>query len=677
MAKLKLFDRELSWLSFNNRVLQECIDPHVPLYEKIKFMAIFSSNLDEFFRVRVASLRNLLNLKKDKKLKFTPKQLLKDIHNKVSADQQLLGKILKEIILPQLQDRNIFLINDSELNENQLLYAEQYFNNQILPFIKPLKLIGGDDSLFLQNKTLYLLAETKSPTDSELYLVEIPVRHTGRFILLPPDGKKKYVIFVDDILRLFIQKLFQTRKVTFCYSIKLTRDAEMYIDDEFSGNLLEKIKEGINRRKKGIPSRFLYDESMPSGILKKARTILELHKDDLVPGGRYHNFNDFFGFPSLATKKDFDKPQPALPCKDFDHGKNIFKVLSEKDVLIHFPYQTYDYVINFLNNAATDPLVTEIKITLYRVADPSKVIESLILAAQNGKSVTAFVELKARFDEESNIQGADALEEAGVKVLYSIPGIKVHSKICQVTRIENGGLKYYSYLATGNFNEKTAKVYSDSGLFTSNVFYTKDLNQVFAFLDGQIKEPEIENLLVAPFNMRPVFEKLIKNEISNARKGRPSGITIKLNSLQDPEMIKLLYKASKNGVPVKIIVRGICCLIPGAEGLSENIEVLSIIDRYLEHARYYIFENNGNPMYLMGSADWMTRNLKRRVEVIFPIIDNALKKEIQHIIDLQWQDNKKARLIDPQQNNDYKPQLSSKPARSQQQVYNYIKRKNR
>jgi polyphosphate kinase len=476
---------------------------------------------------------------------------------------------------------------------------------------------------------------------------------------------------------MFAGKIFPGKKVHSYYAVKLTRDAEMYIEDEFSGNLLEKIKDGVSRRKKGVPSRFLYDEKMPSKILKELQSALDLQKDDLVPGGKYHNFNDFFSFPPLTNSKDFDKKQPPLLSKELETSGSYFKIIAERDILLQFPYQSYDYVVNFLNQAATDPLVTEIKITLYRVADPSQVIENLSLAARNGKSVTAFVELKARFDEESNIEGATQLEEAGVKVIYSIPGIKVHSKICQVSRIEDGGLKYYAYLATGNFNEKTAKIYSDAGLLTSNPAFTKELNQLFAFLEGQITDPALKNLLVAPFNMRNEFEWRIKREIDNAKKGKKSGITIKLNSLQDTGMIKQLYKANKKGVNIRIIVRGICCLIPGVEGMSEHIEARSIIDRYLEHARYYIFENDGDPEIFTGSADWMTRNLKRRIEVIFPILDDSIKKLILHVIDLQWKDSRKARLIDAAQANTYVDNPESKRAtRSQQAIYNHIKRLN-
>jgi len=675
MAQKNTFNRELSWLSFNHRVLQECLDPRVPLYEKIKFMAIFSSNLDEFFRVRVASIRSLLDLKKDPKLDFDPKELLGQIHSKVKKDQELLGEILRNTILPGLKERGIHLINEKELSERQKTFAEKYFDDQILPYTKPIFISKKDPMPFLQNKALYIVVELESKSkDPLLALIEIPVDATGRFIQLAVENQNKYVIFVDDLIRLNAAKLFDDQKIKAICSVKLTRDAEMYIDDEFSGSMLEKIKEGVSRRSKGVPSRFLYNENMPQHILKYLKSYLDLNKDDLVPGGRYHNFNDFFGFPKLGKASDLDKPLAALPCKEFEENKDYFKLISQKDILLNFPYQSYDYVIQFLEQAAKDQRVTDIKITLYRVANPSRVLENLILAAQNGKTVTVFVELKARFDEESNISGATDLEQAGVKVIYSIPGIKVHSKICLVTRAEEEGLKYYAFMASGNFNEKTAQIYADMGLFTTNEIYTKDLNRVFAFLDGRDIAPKLKTLLVAPFNMRSEFENLIKNEIKNVKKGKKGEILVKVNSLQDPGMIKQLYKAGQKGVSIRIIVRGICCLIPQKEELSENIEAVSIIDRFLEHSRVYVFHNDGKAKYFTGSADWMTRNLKRRIEVIFPILDKDLQDLLKQVIDIQWKDNIKSRIVDAEQINKYKSRNPrTRVNRSQQQTYNLLK----
>lgn len=678
MAQKNIFNRELSWLSFNHRVLQECLDPTVPLFEKIKFMAIFSSNLDEFFRVRVASLRSLLNLKKGAKLGFNPQLLLDQIHLKVNRDQELLGEILRTTILPGLKERGIHLINEKDLSITQKKFAEKYFEDQILPFVKPIYLSSNDPSPFLQNKALYLVVELeKKGKEPTLALIEIPVETTGRFIQLPVVNHEKYIIFVDDLIRLDAGKLFNGNKILSIGSVKLTRDAEMYIEDEFSGSLLEKIREGISRRQKGIPSRFLYNENMPGHVLKYLKSYLNLSKDDLVAGGRYHNFNDFFTFPKLGKASDLDKSLPELLSREFEHSHDYFELLSQKDILINFPYQSYDYVINFLEQAAKDERVTEIKIILYRVANPSRVLENLILATQNGKSVTAFVELKARFDEESNIQGATDLEHAGVKVIYSIPGIKVHSKICLITRAEKQGLRYYAFMATGNFNEKTARIYSDMGLFTSNELYTNDLIKVFAYLDGRTEEPKLSTLLVAPFNMRKEFEHLIRTEIKNVKKGKKAEIIVKVNSLQDPGMIKQLYKAAKKGVNIRIIVRGICCIIPQEEELSENIQAISIIDRFLEHSRIYVFHNDGEPKYFIGSADWMTRNLKRRVEVVFPILDNTIRDVLQKMIEIQWNDNVKARIIDPKQVNRYKEKSApARKNRSQHQIYNLIKRLN-
>lgn len=691
MANFPLFNRELSWISFNHRVLQEALDPSVPLYEKIKFLAIFSSNLDEFYRVRVASLRNLLELKEKsrKKLKFDPAELIGQINQRVFELQEILGGIYRNQILKELTKEKIHLIDESRFSDTQKAFARAFFNAEILPHLQPIILEKDKVMPFLQNRVLYFavkltsqkekkkkFAETKDTKSIVYAVVRIPTQQVNRFVLLPPEKDKKFITFIDDIMRLFLSDLFPGYEIDSAYSVKLTRDAEMYIDDEFSGDLLEKIKKGLAKRTTGMPSRFLFDKTMPADFLKFLKQTLSLAKEDLVEGGRYHNFNDFFNLPNLGSAELQYEPLPALKVEELEQAKSLFTLMGRKDLLLHFPYQTYDYVIRFLQEAAKDPKVTSISITLYRVATQSKIVENLIKAAQAGKKVIAFIELKARFDEESNITSASQMEQAGVKVYYSFPGLKVHSKLLLITRQMTKSEKDYGYLATGNFNEKTANIYCDMGLFTCNQKITSELRTLFSYLSRENEKVAFENLLVASFNMRKHFNQLIDNEIKNAEDGKEAKIIIKLNSLQDPKIIQRLYRASNAGVKIKIIVRGICCLIPGVKGMSENIEAISIIDRFLEHARIYIFHNDGNPLIFSGSADWMSRNLNRRIEVIFQILNKSLKQEIFDLIDLQLHDNTKTRIIDAEQKNEYVKSKSAKKIQAQLAIYNYLKNKN-
>ena len=680
------FNRELSWLSFNYRVLQEAKDKNVPLLERLKFLAIYSSNLDEFFRVRVASLRSLLALKTKtrKKLQFDPQILLDEIKQTVNKQQDEFGRIYREEILPELKKNNIYIVDDKNFPKFSKKYLQSYFSDKVFPFIHTLLLDKDKQSTFLQNKALYfavcLIKKDQSDiknknvnVEYEYAIVEIPSEKLGRFITLPTNNDKNYVMFLDDVIKLFLPDIFPSHKIDSCYSIKLTRDAELYIDDEFTGNLLAKIKKGLSKRKTGVPSRFLYDNKMPKSFLKFLRGTLNLKKDDLIEGGRYHNFNDFFSFPNFnLTKLEFE-PLPPIVSKDFDKYNSAFDAISEKDVLLSFPYQSYGYVLKFLEEAANDPDVKTIKITLYRVASDSLVIRSLIKAVENGKKVTAFVEVKARFDEESNFSSGEALQNGGVKVLYSFPGLKVHSKLCVVERVEKGKTNFYTYLGTGNFNEKTARIYCDHALFTKDKQIAKDANNVFKFLLNKDEEQSFDKLLVAPFNMRSTFVSLIDNEIKNSKGGKKAEIIIKLNSIEDRKMIKKLYEASQAGVKIKLIVRGICCLIPGKKRLSKNISAISIVDRFLEHARIYVFHNGGKKIMYVASADWMRRNLSRRIEVAFPILDKKIKAQLLKLIELQWNDNTKARVIDAEQKNEYRTSKSKKKIRSQYEIYDYIK----
>jgi len=680
------FNRELSWLSFNYRVLQEAKDKNIPLLERLKFLAIYSSNLDEFFRVRVASLRSLLALKTktQKKLQFDPQELLDGIKQTVNKQQEEFGRIYREEILPELKKKNIYIVDNKNFPKSSKKYLQSYFSDKVVPFIHTLLLDKDRHSTFLHNKALYFavcLTEKVQPSrknknaivEHEYAIVEIPSDKLGRFITLPTNNGKNYVMFLDDVIKLFLPDIFPSHKIVSCYSIKLTRDAELYIDDEFTGNLLAKIKKGLSKRKTGVPSRFLYDNKMPKYFLKFLRETLNLKKDDLIEGGRYHNFNNFFSFPNFNLTKLEYEPLPPIVSKDFDKHNSVFDAISEKDVLLSFPYQSYGYVVKFLEEAANDPDVKSIKITLYRVASESLVIRSLLKAVENAKKVTAFVEVKARFDEESNFSSGKALQNGGVNVLYSFPGLKVHSKLCIIERVENGKTNFYTYLGTGNFNEKTARVYCDHALFTKDKQIANDANNVFKFLLKKDDEQSFDKLLVAPFNLRSTFVQLIDSEINNARDGKKAEITIKLNSIEDRKMIKKLYEASQAGVKIRIIVRGICCLIPGKKELSENISVVSIVDRFLEHARICVFHNGGEKLMYVASADWMRRNLSRRIEVAFPILDKKIKAQLLRLIELQLNDNTKARVIDIEQKNKYKTSRSKKKIRSQYEIYEFIR----
>lgn len=676
------FNREISWLSFNYRVLQEAKDPIVPLYERIKFLAIFSSNLDEFFRVRVASLKNLLHLKKKSQsdLEFDPVELLKQIHKTVAKHQNEFGEIYRGQIIPELQSNNIFLSDDKNINDDQKAYLKEYFKDNVREHIQPILMVKGMFIPFLQNRRLYLTvklgSENKKNKDVQYALVEIPSHLLPRFVQLPSGDDKHYIMFLDDVIRYCLPEIFPSTVILDAYSVKLTRDAELYIDDEFSGDLLEKIKKGLSKRSTGAPSRFLYDLNMPEEMLGFLQEALNIESEDLVPGGRYHNFNDFFSFPNPGKKDLTDEPMPALRHREFDGYKDKFEAIAQKDFSFHFPYMTYNHVIELLELAAEDENVKSIKITQYRVAKKSAVISALIKAAQKGKNVMVFVEVKARFDEEMNIQWANEMEKAGIKVFYSFPGIKVHAKIALINREEDGEMKKYAFLSTGNFNEKTARIYSDIGIFTSDENITAELEQVFEFLGGRKIDYEFKHLLVAQFNMRKALNKMIEKEIKHAEKGKDGRMILKMNSLEDKKIIKKLYDASKAGVKIDIILRGICCLVPGVKKISENISVISILDRFLEHARIFVFNNKGKERIYCASADWMKRNLSRRVEVAFPIYDEHIREEIKHIIELQLSDNVKGRVINNKQNNHYqKRKDGEEPIRSQVAIYEYLKEK--
>lgn len=677
---MKYFNREFSWLSFNHRVLQEAADPSVPLFERIKFLAIFSSNLEEFFRVRVASIRSLLRLNQNAiaELEFNPKELLKGIYDEVNNLQNKFGIIFKTQIIPELNVHQIFLKNETELNEEQRIFVKEFFRERIQLYVNPMILIKKKVKPFLRTGVLYFAVamtskDSKSKKRKYSYgLVEIPSERLPRFIILPSEVNEINIIFLDDIIREFLGEIYDGYNIEEVCSVKLTRDAELYIDDEFSGDLLEKIKKSINKRNIGLPSRFLYDTSCSKKLTKFLRESLSLEKEDLIAGARYHNFSDFFNFPYPHIKElEYEKLFPVTN-KILKSEKDFFEAISKQDFLLNFPYESFEHVIKFIDEASNDPGVKEIKITLYRVAKDSKIISGLLNALRNGKTVTIFSEIKARFDEEMNIEYAKELKSAGAVIIYSIPGLKVHAKLCLVIREEKAGVKKYCYLATGNFNEKTARFYSDFGFFTAEKDISDDVEKVFSILEGKKDEYEFSALLVAQYNMKKSFIKLIDNEIENAKNGINASIVIKLNSLEDKKMIEKLYEASNAGVDINIIVRGVCCLIPGIKNLSENIKVISIVDRFLEHSRVFIFHNGGDEKIFLSSADWMKRNLNRRIEAAFPVKQKNLKQKIKDIIQFQIDDNTKARIINKRQDNIYVKGDATIKIRSQMKTYEYL-----
>ncbi|MFC2146916.1 polyphosphate kinase 1, partial [Acidobacteriota bacterium] len=594
------FDRDLSWLSFNYRVLQEAKNPRVPLIERLKFLAIYSSNLDEFYRVRVASHRHLMRLKKVtlKKFDLLPETLVKKINAEVDKQQNEMGEIFRDQLIPELAKRNIFIVDGLNLTRKQSGFAREYFKKKILPLITPVYIEENSDPPFLENKKLYFVVQLVSPREDrpkiKNVIVNIPSDKTTRFIVLPCRYNTHPVIQLDDVMRLSMDTLFPGRQVIHLFSIKLSRDAELYLEDEFSDDVVEKIKMSLDKRLTGVPSRFLYDLTMPRHFLNYLKGVFNLENEDLVPGGRYHNFNDFFTFPAPDKPGLFYEKLEPLPHAGLMKYESVFEAITQRDFILHFPYHTYDTVIRFIEEAAADPGVESIKITLYRVASRSSVAQVLIAAAKKGIAVTVFDEVQARFDEESNIYWGDELSKAGANVIYSYEKLKVHSKLCLVTRREGELLKRYAFLSSGNFNEKTAKIYCDHGLLTADDRLTRESDRVFDYLENRDVIPPFEHLLVAPFDLRKRLTALIKKEIVNARAGKKAGITIKVNSLEDKKMIRKLYKASNAGVKIRVIVRGICCLVPGENCMSENIKAISIVDRFLEHARVYIFHNNGD-----------------------------------------------------------------------------------
>ena len=676
-------NRELSWLSFNERVLQEASDKTTPLIERLKFLGIFSNNRDEFYRVRVATVKRLIKLGKKAIVVYgdDPVELLIKLQRKVIEQQNLFENIYQEL-LAELAQSNVFIVNEKQLTSTQRIYVSEYFSNELVPNLFPIMIDEQKSFPFMKDEAsyLYMKLEPKLKAQKVKYaLIEIPTGSVSRFVVLPKHGNKHYIMLADDVIRYNTDQIFEIfgYKTAAAYNVKLTRDAELEIDNDLSKSMIEKITKSIKARKQGLPVRFVYDAAMPDDMLKYIMKRLGMSKkDNAIPGGRYHNFKDFIRFPDLGNKElVYNHPIP-LQHKDLTtRVSTTLKVIKQKDVLLHYPYHTYNCIIDLLREASIDPSVTSIKITLYRLANSSKIANSLINAIKNGKSVSVLVELQARFDEENNIYWANKLQEEGARVIFGVPGLKVHSKLCLITTLENGKEFHYGHIGTGNFNEKTSRIYTDFSLLTANKEITNDLSKIFDFYENNFKVQSFKHLLVAPFFMRESFVQLVNKEIKNAKNKKPASIILKMNSLVDKAMIQKLYEASNAGVKIKLIIRGACSLVTGMEGWSENIEAYSIVDKYLEHARVFIFHNAGDEKIYISSADWMSRNLDNRSEVAVPIYSSEIRKQLKDIIAIQLSGNTKVRILDSKQENLYKKaKPGEKKIRVQDEVYEYLKK---
>lgn len=682
----KYFNREFSWLMFNERVLQEAQDETTPLLERLIFLGIYSNNQDEFFRVRVATLNRLIKLNlqnNDDKTQDDPRKTLKEVYLKVNELQEIFYQTYEKI-KKELSEKGIYIIDETQLNEEQGCYVKKYFREEVRQHLFPIMLDQFNNFTNLRDKSIYLtivLQNSKKKQVLNHALIEIPTYRIPRFLILPESSKKgTYIIFLDDVIRYNLTDVFSIFGYDKfdAYTIKFTRDAELDIDNDVSKSFLEKISESLKQRKRGVTVRFIYDENIPLDLLAILTKKFGIKKKDtLKKGGKYHNFKDFMKFP-LNIDYPLLKYEElrSLYTKELTLNTRILDIIKKKDIMLHYPYQTFQYVIDLLREASIDPAVRAIKMTIYRAAKDSRVINALINAVRNGKYVTVYLELQARFDEEANIYWAGVMQEEGIKIVQNIPGYKVHSKLILIRRKENNENVYYAAIGTGNPNEITAKVYADEHLLTANKKITSDVNKVFHLFESKYNQPDFECLIVSPFKTRNFFKHLIDNEIRNIKNGKPAWIIIKLNNLVDKNIIDKLYEASQAGVKISIIVRGICVLKPGVKGLSENIEAISIIDRFLEHSRTFVFCNNNNPRYFIGSADWMQRNFDNRIEVTTPVYDKSIQADLWQMLQIQLNDNVKARIISASSiNNTYKRDDNPIKIRSQIEFYNYLKNK--
>ncbi|NND62916.1 MAG: polyphosphate kinase 1 [Flavobacteriaceae bacterium] len=674
-------NRELSWLQFNARVLQEAEDSTVPLIERLRFLGIFSNNLDEFFKVRYATIKRIVEAGKGGRSELggiSASELLEEITKTVIKQQSNSLQILKEIE-QELEKENIFIIDETEISESQSKFISEYFIRKVSPALVTIMLSDLDEFPSLKDSAAYLAikmvmaqADSVENEPRKYALIEIP-RLVDRFVVLPDEGNKKYIIMLDDLIRHCLGNIFSifNYKSISAHMIKITRDAELDIDSDLSRSFLEKISKSVEERSSGDPVRFVYDKSIDENTLRYLMDKMGVDStDSVIPGGRYHNRRDYMKFPSLGRTDLLYEPKVPLPIPGLQLQGSLLSSIAKKDYLLYTPYQSFAYVVKFLRESALDPRVQSIKITIYRLAEISHIASSLINAAKNGKEVTVQIELQARFDEAANIRYAEKMQKEGVKLIFGVTGLKVHCKACVVQRLEGRKMKRYSFISTGNFNESTARIYTDYTLFTANSKIGKEILKVFDFFEVNYRIKKYRHLIVSPHYTRNALYALIDAEIENHKNGLPSGMKIKLNSLSDFKIIDRLYEASRAGVQIQLIVRGICCLIPGVPGMSENIEVISIVDKFLEHPRMFIFENGGDPKYYISSADFMGRNLDNRVEISCPIYDPDIQQELLDTFEISWNDNVKARIISDKQDNAYRNSSSPK-IRSQFKMYDY------
>lgn len=681
MHKYKYIEREKSWLTFNARVLQEAADSSVPLLERLRFLGIFSNNLDEFFRVRFAAIRrlSLSGISGEKLLGgISAQQLLKDITEIVIQQQSESLRILSNIET-KLETENIFILDENNISIEQELFLKDFFNQKLSPELITIILNDLSEFPVLKDTVGYLAIKLVMKKNAEVRYAMIEIPNTiNRFVVLPSNDKKQYVILLDDVIRHNLGNIFNIfdYESVSAHMIKITRDAQLEIDSDMSKSMLEKIATSVKDRRIGEPVRFIYDQLIGKDTLKFFLDKMHIvSTDSIIPGGKYHNRRDYMKFPNLGRMDLLYKTNDPLPIPGLSLEGSLLEKINKKDYLLHAPYQSFSYLTKFLREAALDPKVTSIKITLYRLAKNSQIISSLINAAKNGKKVTVQIELQARFDEASNISYAEQMQTEGIELIFGIKGLKVHSKVCVIERIENDKTRRYGFISTGNFNEVTAKVYTDVTLFTSHQQILKDISKIFEFFEINYRLYRYKHLIVSPHYTRSRFYKLIDREMTNALEGKKAYMKLKMNSLSDFDIIDKLYEASNAGVKIKLQVRGICSLIPGVSGMSENIEAISIVDNFLEHSRVYIFGNDGDPEVYISSADFMTRNLDGRVEVTCPIYDPEIKKELMDIFTIGWKGNVKARFHSEKMDNKYRVRGHNPIFRAQVETYNYHKEK--
>lgn len=684
MYKKKIIVRDISWLSFNNRVLQEAADDTVPLLERIKFLGIFSNNLDEFFRVRVAALQRMAELGNKAKmhLEINPESILEDIQEIVLNQQREFDRIWNEI-LRELKKQKIFLLKDTQLNKTQQQFVLNYFNDEVRGNVIPLIIESIHSFPFLNDKSIYLactLSKKDKSVAKRFALLSVPARRLPRFVVLPSKSTEKQLILLEDVIRFCLPTIFSFFGYdTFsAHIIKVTRDAEIDLDNDVSTSLIQKIEKGLKNRKKGKPVRFVFDKAIDPSLLTYLVKRLGLsRKDNLIPGGRIHNFKDFMNFPSEVFNEKKVRKKPFIHPK-LNNVTSVSHVVLKQDILLNFPYHSFETIIDLLREAAIDPTVQSIKVTCYRLASRSKIVNALTNAVRNGKKVTAVIELRARFDEEANLEWKEELEEAGVNVLLGIPNMKVHAKLCIIKKKIGTKIIEYGFISTGNLNERTAKVYGDHCLLTANASIMVDINKIFRYLENPaINLPILstcKTLLVSPVSMRKQLLQLINKEIYFAKKKKHASITLKLNSLSDEVMIDKLYDAAKVGVEINIIVRGIFCMLTQNKQFKK-VEAISIVDEYLEHARVMVFNHGGKEKAFISSADWMTRNIDHRIEAACPILSKELIEEIKDILKIQLSDNIKARILDNTLANNYVNPRNTKKVQSQVEIYNYLRKK--